>query len=398
MISPVQATTYQPISAKVVFQKPVETEFKAEYPDSFKLTRLQKVGRVAYNIFSVLFFPLGICRLLAHYLHIKIGEKIVPAQKTKYDENVIKKGREEWLIRNLEGTPASFTTPDGMRLDGMHIPGKRDGKKVAKNAPTLICFNGNGERYELKGGHIHMTVKSNEGKSDEAEISVTYPLSNVADFVALGYNVLLFNYRGVGQSQGRASRDGLILDGASALQFIKKRYGVPEEQIILFGHSLGGAIATQVASMSEKAKLCHVRSFASLDKEVRAIFGGIAPWMGSAVAKILWAFNWVLDTAAKWDQIKGRKWIIYHPEDPVIPFKASQFKDLQERKMAVDAVVMKNREAVRAYLESQVVKEKKRALTQLEEELVDDAANDLSDPHNRALLPEEMKAVAALWA
>ena len=332
------------------------------------------------------------CRLLGHYLHLKLGEKIVPAQGTPYDASLMKQGR-DWLIEDLGASPLSIATPDGIRLDGVHIPGKKEGKKVSPQAPTLILFNGNGERYECAHGFLETTVESRGEK-----VTVAYPISNISDFVALGYNVVLFNYRGVGKSEGRATRDGLILDGDSILQYVLKRCRVPEEQVILFGHSLGGGVATQVAALHSKVNLCHVRSFASLEKEVRVIFGRIAPWMGIAAAKIVTALSWVLDTAAKWDQVKGRKWIVYHPEDPVIPFDASQFKELQERRSPCPAVVLKNQEAVRAFCEKQAEEEKKRALTPGEKKLVEDAAKEFSDPHNRALLPEEVKEIVALWA
>lgn len=364
--------------------------FKAEYPDCLKRTRLQSICRIAYNIFSVLFFPLGICRLIGHRLHLMAGRSIVPAQKNT-DAALLKKARES-LISDFQGSPVSFKTPDGKLLDGMHIPGKKEGKNVSKQAPTIICFNGNGEHYEMKSASMNIEIKS-----EKESIVIEVPFSNLSQFIEQGYNVMLFNYRGVGHSQGQATRDGLILDGEAAYQYVQKHLGVPAEQITLFGHSLGGGVATQVAAMHPGVQLCNVRSFASLEKTVRVLFGKIAPWMGFIVSRALVALRWNLDSEAKWAKVKGRKWIVYHPHDQIIPTEAGLYQNLQKRKKPVQAFALHHKEAVEAYCQELAAQEKGRALTSGEIQLANSAASDIANPHNRALLPHEMRELFALW-
>ena len=64
----------------------------------------------------------------------------------------------------------------------------------------------------------------------------------------LEFNVMIFNTRGTGTSEGWATEEGLQLDSETVLQYAKKELQTPEENIVLYGHSLGGGIATKLAA------------------------------------------------------------------------------------------------------------------------------------------------------
>lgn len=66
---------------------------------------------------------------------------------------------------------------------------------------------------------------------------------------AEGYNVLVPDYRGYGASAGRAGLEGLALDSRAALAHALKLPGARPERVIVFGQSLGGALA--VAAVAE---------------------------------------------------------------------------------------------------------------------------------------------------
>ncbi len=66
---------------------------------------------------------------------------------------------------------------------------------------------------------------------------------------AEGYNVLAPDYRGYGASGGRASLDGLVLDSRAALAHALKLPGARPDRVVVFGQSLGGALA--VAALAE---------------------------------------------------------------------------------------------------------------------------------------------------
>ena len=58
-----------------------------------------------------------------------------------------------------------------------------------------------------------------------------------------GYSVLLFDYRGYGKSEGFPDRASAIADGAAAIRYVRKRPDVDARRLIVYGQSLGGALA-----------------------------------------------------------------------------------------------------------------------------------------------------------
>ncbi len=76
-----------------------------------------------------------------------------------------------------------------------------------------------------------------------------------ADLRALGLNLLAFDYRGYGESSGSPSEAGLYRDAEAAYEYLRDTRGVPPERIVLFGHSLGSAVAVELATRVPAAGL-----------------------------------------------------------------------------------------------------------------------------------------------
>ena len=72
---------------------------------------------------------------------------------------------------------------------------------------------------------------------------------------ALGLNLLAFDYRGYGESGGSPSEAGLYRDAEAAYGYLRHTLGVPPERIVLFGHSLGSAVAVELATRVPAAGL-----------------------------------------------------------------------------------------------------------------------------------------------
>jgi hypothetical protein len=62
-----------------------------------------------------------------------------------------------------------------------------------------------------------------------------------------GLDVLLFDYRGYGRSEGRPSGPGLVADAEAAWRFVVEEQGVPPDRVVLIGNSLGSAVAAALA-------------------------------------------------------------------------------------------------------------------------------------------------------
>lgn len=79
----------------------------------------------------------------------------------------------------------------------------------------------------------------------------------------LGLNLLAFDYRGYGESGGTPSEQGLYRDGLGAYRYLRETRGVPAERIVIFGHSLGSAVAVDLAGRVPAAGLILEGAFTS---------------------------------------------------------------------------------------------------------------------------------------
>lgn len=70
---------------------------------------------------------------------------------------------------------------------------------------------------------------------------------------AAGYNVLAFDYRGYGQSDGSPTIPGVMADGLAAIEYCRRRADVDGQRILLFGQSIGAAIAATVVGREQPA-------------------------------------------------------------------------------------------------------------------------------------------------
>ena len=114
----------------------------------------------------------------------------------------------------LRAEELSLTAADGVTLHGWWIEGPGD--------RVLIWYHGNAGNI---GDRLH----------------------NARWFVdRLGVDVVLVDYRGYGRSEGTPGEDGLYLDGLAIYDAVAARSVRPDD-IVLFGRSLGGAIAIETA-------------------------------------------------------------------------------------------------------------------------------------------------------
>ena len=112
-----------------------------------------------------------------------------------------------------------FPAADGSRLHGWFLPAEADG--AARG--TVLHLHGNAANIT---GHYEF----------------------VRWLPAAGYDVLTFDYRGYGRSEGRASRRGMVEDGAAALDYLRGREDVDASRVMVYGQSIGAAVAVVMAA------------------------------------------------------------------------------------------------------------------------------------------------------
>jgi len=131
----------------------------------------------------------------------------------------------------------------------------------------------------------------------------------------LGVNVLLVDYRGYGRSQGSPSEKNAYADVQAAYNWLVNEKNLPPEEIYLFGRSLGGAIAIEVARRAPVAGLIVESSFTSAAEVGRRMF----PFMP---VKMLSRYRF--DNAAKIGRLTCPVLITHSPKDDLIPFEMGQ--------------------------------------------------------------------------
>ena len=102
--------------------------------------------------------------------------------------------------------------------------------------------------------------------------NASHRLQNVRLLVDSGFQVLLFDYRGYGHSSGVPSESGLYRDAAAAWQHLVERLDTASVPRIIFGRSLGGAVAVDLAVDAKAGGLILESTFTSIRTLVRRIY------------------------------------------------------------------------------------------------------------------------------
>lgn len=101
-----------------------------------------------------------------------------------------------------------------------------------------------------RGGLWLLMCHGNAGNLSEFDRPVHY-----AGLRRLGLSLLAFDYRGYGESGGSPSEKGLYRDAQAAYRYLRETRRVPSDRIVVFGHSLGSAVAVDLVSRVPAAGL-----------------------------------------------------------------------------------------------------------------------------------------------
>jgi len=102
--------------------------------------------------------------------------------------------------------------------------------------------------------------------------NISHRLDRIELLKKNGYSILLFDYRGYGQSEGKPDEKGLYTDVLSCYQYLVRNLKVKKEDIIIWGCSLGGAVASYLASQKECRFLLLESSFTNLREMSKKLY------------------------------------------------------------------------------------------------------------------------------
>lgn len=190
--------------------------------------------------------------------------------------------------RELAVTPADwglayedvrFEAADGVGLHGWYIP-------HPDRVGVLLFLHGNAGNISHRG-------------------------DSVAIFHRLGLDVFIFDYRGYGLSEGRPSEDGLYADARAAWQYLVDRKGVAPADVVIFGRSLGGAVAARLASGVRPGAVIIESSFSSAQDFAHAVF---------PVLSRLTVIRFRFPAAADLRRVEAPVLVLHSRNDEIMPF------------------------------------------------------------------------------
>lgn len=140
--------------------------------------------------------------------------------------------------------------------------------------------------------------------------NISHRLDTLRILQALGHAVFIFDYRGYGESSGTPSESGLHEDAQAAWTYLRER-GYDASNIILFGRSLGGAVAARLAGEVTPGGLVIESAFTS----VPDIASELYPWL-----PVRWLARMQFDTRSQVAEVDVPVLVVHSRDDEIIPF------------------------------------------------------------------------------
>ncbi|MBU2044030.1 MAG: alpha/beta hydrolase [Candidatus Omnitrophica bacterium] len=221
----------------------------------------------------IVVYSLIVVLLMVGYVkYLESSNIFFPSKKIEYSPSSISLSFQDLYIQ----------TEDNLKINGWFIPNPE-----AKY--TLLFLHGN-------AGNI-------ADRLDKLKLLYQVPV-----------NIFIVDYRGYGRSQGKPSEIGLYLDAQAAYRYLVNSENIQPENIIVYGESLGGAVAMDLASAVKVKALISEGAFSSIRDMARVIY----PWMPTFLLSVKF------DSLAKINKIEEPKLFIHSRDDEVVPFNLGQ--------------------------------------------------------------------------
>lgn len=184
--------------------------------------------------------------------------------------------------KGLDYRELSVKTPDQQVLNAWFIP-----SPAARG--TLLFLHGN-------GGNL------------------SHRLEKISLFHEVGLNVFIVDYRGYGKSSGRPSEAGLYRDAQAAYDHVVQKLNIPAAQIVVYGESLGAAVALNLAAHNKIAALILEGAFTNVRD--------MAHWVYPFLPTIFLSAKY--DSLARIKDIRVPILFIHSRNDEIVPFALGQ--------------------------------------------------------------------------
>lgn len=142
--------------------------------------------------------------------------------------------------------------------------------------------------------------------------NISHRLETVKFLVDLGANVMLFDYRGYGNSTGKPSEEGVYADAEAVYRWLRETKQAAAADIVIFGRSLGGAVGIELATRVPCAGVIVESSFTSMVDMGKKMFpfvpvGGLLHYKFESLDKI--------------GKLSCPVLVAHSPDDDLIPYE-----------------------------------------------------------------------------
>ena len=241
----------------------------ADVPRSRPKKVLRSVGR--WCLFLVLFY--GVIVFFTSWFENRLV--FIP---TRADE--------DWIEPTSPGfEDVWITSDDGTRIHAWYLP------HPDPNAGTLLYSHGNGGNISYRGPILKLLQQH------------------------LGRSILAYDYPGYGKSEGRSTEAGCYAAGDAAYRWLTVDRGFPAGKVVLFGESLGGGVAIDLATRHDHEALVIAYTFTTLPAAAKFHY----PFLPCETLMVN-----RFDNLAKIGQCRRPVFLMHGTADVVVPFSQGE--------------------------------------------------------------------------
>ena len=187
-----------------------------------------------------------------------------------------------WVFEDL-----TLSTSDGVNINAWFVP--------VENARGVVLF-----------------CHGNAG-------NIGHRLDSIRIFRDLGLSVLIFDYRGFGRSEGRPSEVGTYLDVRAAWDFLVGEKGVEPQRIVIFGRSLGGAVAAHLAASLGQEKTPGALILESAFTSLPDMAARLYPYL-----PVRWLAKYSYNSLGRISDVHAPVLVVHSPGDEIVPYAHGQ--------------------------------------------------------------------------
>lgn len=133
----------------------------------------------------------------------------------------------------------------------------------------------------------------------------------VESLAALPANVFVIDYRGYGRSEGSPSEQGLYRDARAAWEHLTRARGFAAGRVVVFGESLGGAVAVDLAAQVQPCALVLQSTFTSIADMAAEVMPFVPRFL----------IRTKMNSLEKMARVRSPVLVVHSPADEIVPYK-----------------------------------------------------------------------------